>query len=48
MPDYIITLLYLLGIIVLFLVGVIYIHNRDQRREAKKMKEIIKRQNEEN
>ncbi len=44
MPDYIVTLLYLLGIIVLFLAGVIYIHNRDQKRDAKKIKEGIKRQ----
>lgn len=47
MPDYIVTLLYLLGVVVLFLVGVIYIHNRDQKREAKKIKEVIERQGEE-
>ncbi len=42
MADYIVTLLFLLGFIGLVLTGLIYIHNRDQKRDAKKIKDIIK------
>ena len=42
MADYLLTLLFLLGFIALVITGLIFVHNRDRKRDAKKIKEIMK------